>query len=406
MGKTARKRGNRPLEAAREVAGEVAAEVAAIEPMMGPATVGLFDPAIIQPEWRDVRVRIYREDDRLKKLVFHGYLNFEEATEALLAEMFGGGNYVAQVIAADDEVPSGAVRKWARATIPGPYRNPEGVAGLAKGSPAGKAPAMVRVAGGEVSTLPTANESLNAALVGSVIDLLKAQREIPAVAQSSVKEWAPIITPVVGGIVTLLTAMLERKPDPTLLRLQEELREMRDRPGPATTAVTDALQGIERIVKLTRNVKQLAAEDADVPADPEAAMWGMAGKLLEHLGGPKAETPKLNPSPMLTPGPVAPPSPPLPLWQQTLLGNKGRLVDSAMRGVSPEFVADIAVQFAPPQAMGVLTEFVQRPDMVALAMQTIPELQQFPAWTEQFFQALKAAVLGDGSDEADDTPEG
>lgn len=363
----------------------------------------LYGPEEIDPRWRDPVVRLYREDDRTKKPVFHGVLAVDEASEMLVAEMFGGGRWKGQIIATD-ELGQSNIKRSKTFVLSGPYRPP------VKPLPMGQRPDAVAAATGqpmrgEVSTLPTANESLNAALVGSVIDLLKAQRE--GVGRNPIADWVPVLVPLASGLMALLGKMAEKKAEaPTemviaLEQLRAELASLKDRPGPATTAVTDALEGIERIVKLTRNVKRMAgAEDEAVPTDPESAMWGMAGKLLDHLG-PKT-LPATTEQPAAVIGTIAPsPSPTAarPLWEQVLLNYRARLVDSAMRGVNPELVADVAVQFAPPQFMGTLQEFVQRPDMVPVAMQVVPELQQFPQWTEQFFQALRGAVTGE--DEAD-----
>lgn len=365
----------------------------------------LYGPDEIDPRWRDPVVRIYREDDRTKKPVFHGVLAVDEASEMLVAEMFGGGRWKAQIIATD-ELGQSNIKRSKVFSLSGPYHPPVKALPMGQRPEAAAAAAPMR---GEVSTLPTANESLNAALVGSVIDLLKAQRE--GVGRNPIADWVPVLVPLASGLMALLSKMAEKKSEaPTemviaLEQLRAELASMKDRPGPATTAVTDALEGIERIVKLTRNVKRMAgADDEAVPPDPETAMWGMAGKLLEHLG-PKGIPAPTSEQPAAVIGTIPPaptPTAARPLWEQVLLNYRARLVDSAMRGVNPELVADVAVQFAPPQFVGTLQEFVQRPDMVAVASQVVPELQQFPQWTEQFFQALRGAVTGE--EEGDDGP--
>lgn len=378
--------------------------------LMGPTHVLLFDPVTFDPEWRDPRVRLYRENDRTKKLEFHGYLSLDEASEALVAELFGGGRWTAQVVAGDDRGQQ-AIRRACRFSIPGLYRPPSKTL---PGVGPGTAPGVPQAIAAEASptNFATPNESLNAALVGSVIELLKAQRE--GSGRSAVGEWVPVLVPLASGLMTLLAKMSERKSDtPTdvlieLERLRSELANLKDRPGPATTAVADALEGIERIVNLTRKVKRLSGSDEEspIPADPESAMWGMASKLMDHLGAKGAPT-GASSAPVPTPPPAALPAMPIPsrpMWEQILLGNKARLLDSAMRGVSPELVADVAVQFAPANVIGVLTEFVQRPDMVSVAMQVLPELQQFPAWTEQFFVALRSTILGDEDQESEEGP--
>ena len=85
----------------------------------------------------------------------------------------------------------------------------------------------------------------------------------------------------------------------------------------------------------------------------------------------------------------------MPLWQKVLLAQKGQLLKAASAGRSPEVAAMAAVEFLPEGLRGAMEEFARRPDILEAVYAVVPELQQFPHWTEQFFTEARSQLLTD-----------
>lgn len=347
------------------------------------------------PRWREPRVRLLHYDETSTQYQFHGYLPLNEAGPALLTEMFGGGKWKLQVTAKDDTGKEAIVRGTVR-TLPGPYKRPiKELPGLRTSEPeTGSRTVAVRGDG----ALPTAGESLNAALVGSVIDLLKAQRESSRVAGM---DWSPIITAVTALLTTILTKLMDRGPDPMLMAqlhaVEADLAALKEKPGPAASAITDALEGIERIVKVSAAVRRMAGSD-ESPTDPEAAMWGLGKVALETLiksGQPGALPPPgvQDVAKLQAVGSQPPPSSATPLWQRILIHHGRDMLQAARRGVDPALAAEWTMKMLPSDVLGVVVEFLKRPDAASVIMQVVPDLASFPTWVDEFVSEARAEVI-------------
>lgn len=346
-------------------------------------------------------IRLFRRDERSKEWVPQGKLTDDEATAEFIGRTFGGGYY--RVIR--HRMTDGG--KWVFAgqtsfSNAGVYKPPRQFYDSVQDErDQGVAPTRAAPVAGPY---PSAGESLNAALVGSVIELLKAQREAAKVPVSSF-EWGPILVAAVPVVQTLVTKLMEKPAtDPVLLgflqKVERDVAALEAKPGPTANAVTDVLDSIERIVKVSSKVRRLAGEDD--AADPETAMWNLGKKALEAMTGPalagSGTAPLAGPSP--SPGPMALPK---PLWERVLIRHGRDLLTAASRGVDPGLAAEWTVTMLPAEVQGAVSELVRKPDVVAIAMRVIPDLVHYPGWTEEFFVAARGLLLGepDAVDEED-----
>jgi hypothetical protein len=165
--------------------------------------------------------------------------------------------------------------------------------------------------------------------------------------------------------------------------------------APVTNTVTDMIKGMKELLGLKD-----VLEGKEGPVDSETAMWTLGAKALDVLaargGATQPETPQ-------QPGRTAPPQlpPDTPMWKRLLLSQKKQLLQAAGANIAPDTAAELALQFLPPTAQGVLAEFLALPDHVEIAMQTIPELRNFPHWTQDFFAEVVIQFSGEEVEDAD-----
>lgn len=349
---------------------------AVVREVVGPQSFLFFEDA-----GPDARVRLYREDDLSKKWIYHGLLAADEATEQLVVDLFGGGRWVVQLIGVDPESGKQRIQGTRSTKIPGPYRPPRGelpgnkvvtvpVAAISEGP----------VRGGE--RVPV-NDVLNTVLVDRVLDVVQRSQRGQ---ESGPPAWIEPMLRLLAPVIERVLDRPQQRDDPERTRILDELRDLRrdvaerDRPGPAASGIADAVEAVKSLI----GVKDLL-EGRD--PNPDAAMWNGFGKLAEAALRSVPGTPALP-----APGPVETREP-MPLWQQLLVRNKGYLLDAAMRGDDAADVADLAARLLPANVVGVAVEFVQQPNALDLTGQAIPELLQFPAWTQTFLGAFRAILL-------------
>ena len=367
----------------------------------GDAT-GMFEPSQAN---REVMVRLTRLDERTKEYVPHGRLSEDEANAEFIAMTFGGGKYKA-VKFERNESGKWVFAKHATLVVPGDYKPPQEYYGV-KPEPTA---ATTTTSGPEPSSpsraAPSAGESLNVALASQVLELVKTAR---APAGPSM-DWAPILTAAIGLLSTIVTKLMDRKetgPDPLLMaQLQEvkkELAALKDQPGPASSAMTDMLDSIERIVKVSSRVRKLAGAEEE-PSDPESMMWGMGKKALEALmsgGQPQPSPVQVVGGPGASPAPVPPV--PRPLWERVLIHHGRDILQAAARGVDPTLAAEWTANMLPSEIQGVVIELLRKPDAAELIKNVVPDLANYPQWLDEFVMAARDVMFGGGEEAETET---
>lgn len=344
------------------------------------------------------RVRIYREDDK-KKWVFHGLLASDEASESLVAEMYGGGRWVAQLVGAN-ETGKQTIQSTKMFSLPGRYRPPAGdlpgsVIPMPLATPLAAPTIGVDFRGGAHGNI-SPNEALNQVLVSQVLETVRASREVRGGLE-------PILAILAPALPALIEGLFGRKNSETeVLRMMvEEMRRefaaLRSAPGPVTSGISDAIRAIKELAE-ARDMVRGESDDGEGrdSAILKTAMQVLAGLVERGRGDPGAAPVPESRIPGKTEVPMRPrPNPPLstlPMWQQVLLHYKDKMLEAARRGVSGEFAAEMALNFMEPDIVGVVKEFVARPDMVEAAASVIPELREFAKFSADFWNTMREGM--------------
>ena len=379
-----------------------------------PQVIEVQGPAVLcfpEGDPGNSRVRIMREGDD-KRWVTHGYLATDEAGPEKVAELFGGGKWMAQLISAA-ETGRQQVMRSVVFRVPGPYRPPTGpLPGTAPAVPVLAPGAPASTSGGGADALLSAiqrgnlspREALDQAMVAQLL-------EISRVRQQGAPDWAGVLTAVLPAIVE---ALFRRGPDPQMVAMLERMEaKLSQQGGPVSSGIGDITKAIEQLLSVRDRLRDSSDEGRSGDGEGNGGLLkeglGLIQTLIQAQGamatGPGPAGPSRIPGkvevPAMTPAPVpAPdPGPARPLWQQLMQRHRGQLVDAARRGLPVEFVADMVMNYLPAEYVGVLTEFLARPDAAAVAMQEIPELAEFPKWNEKFWESLKEGTQEEGGDD-------
>jgi len=183
-------------------------------------------------------------------------------------------------------------------------------------------------------------------------------------------------------------------------------------PGPVSSGIGDITRAIEQLLSVRDRLRDSGDDTRSGDGEGGGGLLkeglGLIQSLIQAQGamatGPGPAGPSRIPGKTEVPMPAVPapdPGPARPLWQQLMQRHRGQLVDAARRGLPVEFVADMVMNYLPAEYVGVLTEFLARPDAAAVAMQEIPELQEFPNWNRDFWMALRSGTQDEG-DEGDE----
>lgn len=338
-------------------------------------------------------IKIYRIDDQTKKWSYHGRLGLTEKKISRVAELFGGGQYRAQL-----NLPNArgslVIRQTMTFSIPGAYRPPMSLPGVSPTpiTPDSGKPSM---SGGMPRSDMSASETLNTALVSQVIELMKATREAPKDTPMN-----PILTAILPKAIEVLGDLMMKKKEPdegitALLASQaDELRQLRAQLAAKPEAPVKSLKDtIEDVL----SIRQLLESGGEKAPDSESMMWAAGLKALEAMTGakPTPTSTAANPQQAMLANPNA------PIWQKVLVGQKGKLLQAAGFGLDAGFSAETAIKMMPPQIHGAMIEFLQKPDHVELAMQAIPELRNYESWAHEFFQAATEILLGVDEEEGE-----
>lgn len=348
---------------------------------------GLFDST----QDAEGYVKVWRRDDIDKQLVFHGRFAVEEATTDRVAELFGGGSYRAQLF---ERNGSGTfvIVKTVSFKLPGYYKPPKETP--LHGTQRQDKPAS---SAGESERMGTMNpsEALNTALVSQVIDMLKAVRQ---------PQPNPLMD-LLPSVIAIVPELMKRKDDvnpaiTAMLQQQaDELRELRREMATVAQKPSGPPQNFLELAEQVRAMRELFQGDEGGKPDPESMMWAAGLKALEVLGQGKGASVAQQPASNNPPAAGALADPNVPMWRKLLLSQKGSMLMAARFGIDPAAAAEVAVKRMPQHLMGVVGEFIQKPDHVALAMQEVPELREFERWTTDFFAAAHDMLIGGEEEE-------
>lgn len=350
----------------------------------------------------DTRTRIKRVNDLTKRYETHGILSPEEVSTEWVAKRFGGGRYIIEVLRRADSGKE-VIDTTATWHIPGKYLGVgDGLPGINE-QPNGGAQAPIGP-GGHSAPIAT-RELIDSALASRVMDLL-ARDNKPAVNWEGVAAMLGAIGTIVSPvIVAMVERSRDRASDP-LDEIRRELTALKNKPGPTSGALNDAMKGVKQILEL----KELVAPDGGGKASATERLVELLPGVLEAFAGRRVappvdqdnqtmtiEQPPERPSLGAMPDGATPST--VPAYKQLLQAYASQLVGIARAGWEPDFSAELVARLVPNEYGGLLKELLRKPDAVALVTEAIPELAQYESWLPDFVKELRAQLLGDEGEE-------
>ena len=357
----------------------------------------------------DTRTRLKRLNETTKRREPHGILSPDEVTSEWVARRFGGGRYIIEILQRNDQGIE-VIKTSAYWDIPGPYkgvgRGLPGIDDVVQAGP-GQQPTDAPSSGRPVPT----RELIDSALASRVMEVISREPQRNSMDLAGI---AAVVT-ALGAIASpIIVKLMERGPDPALERIQHQLDAMRNAPGPTSSALHDALRGVRDIMSM----KDLLTPDSGGgKVSMQERLMEALPDLIAAFTGKGAATPA-SPPPQLgsgapdagptaasaaeTPTVVADGKPP---WEQLLKGFRDQLLYLANSGWEPEYCADLVGRTMPTEYAGLLTEFLKKPDAIALIRATITEMSAFETWLPEFVKELRTTMLGDEDDKDDEKAE-
>jgi len=187
-----------------------------------------------------------------------------------------------------------------------------------------------------------------------------------------------------------------------ILETIRDVREAADDLSPSRGESSDPMAILGKLAEVIVEEQQRKRGSGRTPARPATGGAPRAASSLTLAGGEeKAVTNGVD----------------VPAWRRVLRKDGPKLIAQARAGRDPEVVAALALEFAPPNIRGVLTEFfTQETEVVGkLILEEVPALVEFPQWLTDFVLSAQErlgllAEDGDGSSveggEGDDSSQG
>jgi hypothetical protein len=360
----------------------------------------------------DTRVRCLWKDPTRQKWTTHGYFP-PDVTEETLLKLFGGGEYMLQLLVQGNEGRE-EIKQTRRVKLIGPHRIPAELPGIHtvnNTSPAQQsaAPVVGTISGGGGDML----SMLNATVMTTFMDLLKTMKEVsnrPAPSTDPmILKMMESQAAVQGKLIELMLANGGGKSDTKkdfmdLLELVKGIM-----PSPAATGDPNkVLESVVSAVKQLRDVSEEFSPDKG-SGDP---LLDSIPRLVEVIAEEHQQR-KGQQTPAATgqnPPRVKPPQGQqgqlqVPIWKRVLRREGPRLLQAAQAAKKPEPLATMIVEFMPSTIKGAMTEFFHRETTAVVqdVLTEVPGLDQFPVWVNELVEEVQFIMF---PEEFDDGEEG
>jgi hypothetical protein len=371
----------------------------------------------------DAYVMVWRRSETSKRMVYMGRLAPSEATEEVIQKALGGGFYQCREKepAADGSMVFGRSRTFELGGPRKPNGTLEGV-GETPQSPAAAAALQANTPGATDNT----QSVLNAATLSVFMDLVKATKDVKSSGPDPLAYLKPIMdmqTRIVELLMNMMTANKQGDSKKDMLDMMASMKDLLSPAQPINSG--NPHEVVKNILETIRDVRE-AADDLG-PArgestDPMAILGKLAEVIVEEQqrkhGGKRAAV-RAAPGATTRVAPVLTTTgeeakavtegAEVPMWRRVLRKEGPKLIAQAQAGRDPEAIAVLALEFAPSNIRGVLTEFfTQETEAVVKAMlEELPALAEFPQWLTDFvLSAQERLGLMDEGEEPSGTVEG
>lgn len=367
----------------------------------------------------DAYVMVWRRSETSKRMVYMGRLAPSEATEEVIQKALGGGYYQCREKepAEDGSMVFGRSRTFELGGPRKPNGTLEGV-GETPQSPA-NAPAITTP-----GTPDGSQNILNAAMVSTVVDLLKASKEVKSQAPDIMSYLKPVME-MQGRILEMLLTMMTNNrqqgdPKKDMLDMMASMKDLLSPVQPINPG--NPHEVVKNILETIRDVREAADDLGPSRGGDSTDPMAILGKLAEvivteqqHRRGGKPRPPALVKEPRVNPPigkePVAVTAgEELPPWKRVLKAQGPKLIAQAQAGRDPDAIAALALEFAPANIKGILTEFFSQDTetVVRLMLEELPALANYPQWLGDFVISAqeRLGLLPEDDDDDDANLEG
>lgn len=357
----------------------------------------------------DKIVYVWRIHPVSKKMVYQYKLQPDEATEEEIQRLSGGGVYTCREKGRNED----------GIMVFGRQRTVE-IAGVAREPLVPKATADELAPTGAAVAGPVVGESqktsMDDIMMGGVLRLFTTQAEasevqarmFQAMADRPQTDWAAVLT----AAMPLLVALLAKKDDaPNPMEIVTQVASLVKESASSANSFKEQLEVMNEVFDIKERT-------APAPEDGLSMLAAQLPKILEIISSEQTTKGRMPTQEEVqqrlataAPSPAADPSTPkkvaMPIHLALLKKFKPLLVQWSQQGKDAGLMGEFLANSVPERFRGAVQEFLLREDAEALVYQVVPELQQYPAWTRECFDALADAFgLGaEGDEEVPPTPE-
>jgi hypothetical protein len=334
----------------------------------------------------DSIVIVHRYDAESARQVLMFKLIPEEATDTEIQKLAGGGKYATR-----EQVRNEAGQLvWGRqrtVVIGGRPKEPQMPRSYEERQPASVNPAP------EVGTTSDRKTTLDDVLTGGILRLFTTQADaaetqakmFQSMAGRPQMDWTALIV----ALSPLFLKLLDRKDDgPNPMEMVTQIAEMVKSSSSPTTQFKDMLETVDSVF----SIKEQAAGP---PADPLTALAATLPQILEIVSAEQRNKGRMpthdEVKRKLAAPSTQPPGGKMPVYQGLLRKFAPMLVRWAREGKDPGLMGEFLYNSIPEKYHGAVREFLLREDADNMVYQAVPDLREFPQWTQDCFGTLAEA---------------
>jgi hypothetical protein len=298
------------------------------------------------------------------------------------------------------------IKQTHQITVPGEYKPPRELFGLKKDPVVTTTPQ-----GATVHQYDNTPAALNAAVIGSVIDLLKSMKEVQKSPQLDLVAILKPIADAQAQTFQLLLALITKDKDKSVSSPQKEFLDMMQAvksliptpPNPGNPA--ELMGNIVETIKQLRGVTEELSPDKEEKGDPMRILGQLAEVVMTEQQQRKNQTgtggPVTRPQLVREPVPGAAAEPvPLPTltrWQQVLQQQGPRLLLMARMGRDAGVMADFSLEVLPPELRDDVVEFFSHDPETILSdiISVVPEFATHRLWLKEWVDAVIDGLFGE-----------
>lgn len=331
-----------------------------------------------------LRVRISRRDDQSQSWISHGHQLNGDFTRETVAELYGGGRYLCQVIDDNNKILRGA-----RFELPGSYRPPQATG---QGTPAStrQQPDADSERGPRREATPT--ELIERIMTSRFLETISSAGRVV-----EPSPWAPVLASFAAAFATTLPDLIKslsagnRRTDPALAAELASLRTLLEQQSRNVGGVAspNSLDSVKQFLEL----RELFREEGDSGKGGSGVIERIAEIAAAMLQRSQSEPPRgAEPLPAVGVA-IIPSGSDQPVHEQFLLAHARDLQQAAAFNMEPVGVAAVVMAKLPQAQHGILAALASRPDAAAEILRVVPALNPYAGWVSEVVEEFRARLV-------------